>query len=485
MGGLPASLASVPGTSMVNADLPVLTWSVTIIGLAPPPIMPGSALRLLNQGRAQGLFTPSTSSMSTISVVPNASPGPHFTAGYPPGFPHIGAISPTPPPLGQSSLKRTHSQLDMDASVSPANSVSLTAPPTLAASPDIQMLDRSRPTSAAPQTDGGPSPSKRARTEPPALPDGTGRVSPAVNTIQAHASMPPPASTGSTHHFAPSAVNGASPLSGSHATVANGKSEPKLETQQYTIRFASKPSIPRTMDHNAPARDTRRAAIVQAICSRDDPQAVLDMIREVPPDIAALAHDVDLVLDEQGHTALHITASTGRHATVEALIAAGADVHRGNFNGETALMRACLATHCFDTQTFHTLVAHLHPSIRTLDTARRSVFHHIVATAGVKGRAVAARYYLDQINLWIVNHERADFKSIIDIQDEHGDTALNIAARVGNRSLVRVLLDAGANKLLANKLGLRPGDFGVETEVSGLLFVSNAFLKTVISGAWW
>ncbi|RPD76431.1 apses-domain-containing protein [Lentinus tigrinus ALCF2SS1-7] len=429
MGGLPASLSSVSG-------------------LAPPPIMPGSALRLLNQGRAQGLFTPSTST------------------GYPPGFPHIGAISPTPPPLGQSSLKRTHSQLDMDANGTPANSVSLTAPPTLAASPDIQMLDRSRPTSAAPQTEGG-SPSKRARTEPPVLPDSLGRASPIINAIQAHASMPPPTIAGSAQQPAISTTNGASPLPGAQPLVANGKTDGKHESQQYTIRFASKPSIPRTMDHSAPARDTRRAAIVQAICSRDDPQAVLDMIREVPPDIAALAHDIDLVLDEQGHTALHIAASTGRHATVEALVAAGADVHRGNFNGETALMRACLATHCFDTQTFHTLVSHLHPSIRTLDTARRSVFHHIVATAGVKGRAVAARYYLDQINLWIVNHERADFKSIIDIQDEHGDTALNIAARVGNRSLVRVLLDAGANKLLANKLGLRPGDFGVETEELG------------------
>nr|VWO96984.1 Uncharacterized protein [Ganoderma boninense] len=221
------------------------------------------------------------------------------------------------------------------------------------------------------------------------------------------------------------------------------------------------------MDHNAPARDTRRAAIVQAICSRDDPKLVLDMIREIPPDLTALASDVDLVLDEQGHTALHIAASTGRHSTVEALLNAGADIHRGNFSGETALMRACLATHCFDTQTFHTLVAALSVSVRTLDTARRSIFHHIVATAGVKGRAVAARYYLDQVNLWIVNRERADFRSIIDIQDEHGDTALNIAARVGNRSLVRVLLDAGANKLLANKLGLRPGDFGVETEELG------------------
>ncbi|EJF64115.1 apses-domain-containing protein [Dichomitus squalens LYAD-421 SS1] len=432
MGSLPPSLASVPG-------------------LAPPPIMPGSALRLLNQGRAQGLFTPSTST------------------GYPPGFPSIGPVSPTPPPLVHPSLKRNHSQLDLDHPMPPALTPQ-TAPPTLAASPDIQMLDRSRPASTAPQAGGGPSPSKRARTEPPVLPDATGRVSPAAVPLQPHATMPPPAFTSTGHRPSPSAVNGLSRPPSSQSVVANGKApemKPEPQPQQYTIRFASKPSIPRTMDHHAPARDTRRAAIVQAICARDDPKPVLDMIREIPPDIPALATDVDLVLDEQGHTALHIAASTGRHSIVEALLAAGADVHRGNFNGETALMRACLATHCFDTQSFHTLVAALHASIRTLDTARRSVFHHIVATAGVKGRAVAARYYLDQVNLWIVNHERADFRSIIDIQDEHGDTALNIAARVGNRSLVRVLLDAGANKLLANKLGLRPGDFGVETEELG------------------
>ena len=419
--------------------------------------MPGSALRLLNQGRAQGLFTPSTSSMSASHSVSNASPGPHFVAGYPSGFPSLGAVSPTPPPLAQPSLKRTHSQIDMDSHPMPSNLSSQTAPPALAASPDIQMLDRSRPASAVPQ-DSGPSPSKRARTEPPVVSDSAGHVLPPAS-LHAHATMPPSVMLGAG--LVAACANGISHPTGSQPPLANGKPP----EQQYTIRFASKPSLPRTMDHNAPARDTRRTAVVQAICSRDDPQPVLDLIREIPPDLSALATDVDLVLDEQGHTALHIAASTGRHATVEALVNAGADVHRGNFNGETALMRACLATHCFDAQSFPTLVATLHPSIRTLDTARRSVFHHIVATAGVKGRAVSARYYLDQVNLWIANHERADFRSIIDIQDEHGDTALNIAARVGNRSLVRALLDAGANKLLANKLGLRPGDFGVEPEV--------------------
>ena len=178
MGGLPTSLSSVPGMQFLVRSLHYLIQ--TCSGLAPPPIMPGSALRLLNQGRAQGLFTPSTSSMSTAHPTSNAPPGPHFVAGYPSGFPSIGAASPTPPPLAQSSLKRTHSQIDLDSHPMPPNSTSQTAPPALAASPDIQMLDRSRPASTVSQ-DGGPSPSKRARTEPPGLPDGMGRESPAMN----------------------------------------------------------------------------------------------------------------------------------------------------------------------------------------------------------------------------------------------------------------------------------------------------------------
>jgi hypothetical protein len=70
--------------------------------LAPPPIMPGSALRLLNQGRAQGLFTPSTSSASQ----------------RPPGFasPSYGQspfspTSQTPPP---TALKRNRSDPDVE-----------------------------------------------------------------------------------------------------------------------------------------------------------------------------------------------------------------------------------------------------------------------------------------------------------------------------------------------------------------------------------
>lgn len=220
------------------------------------------------------------------------------------------------------------------------------------------------------------------------------------------------------------------------------------------------------MDLTAPLKDLRRNTLVTTICQRDDPARALEILREIPPDNPGAPPTVDYVLDDLGHTALHIAASMGRQRTVETLIANGADIHRGNYNGETPLIRACLASDNFEQQSFTTLVTSLHESIWTLDTSRKSVLHHIVALAGVKNRAIVARYYLDTIFVWIAQQEGGDFRSIVDLQDEHGDTALNVAARVGNRSIVRTMLDVGANRILPNKLGLRPGDFGVENEVS-------------------
>ncbi|KZT09943.1 apses-domain-containing protein [Laetiporus sulphureus 93-53] len=420
-------------------------------GLAPPPIMPGSALRLLNQGRAQGLFTPSTSGAYVQ-------------------YPGAPAVSPTPPP---PSLKRTRSDVEPDASAPSPGPSAQSAPPALAASPEIQMADRSRPSSTTSQLDGNPSPTKRARIEP----------SPIQSDMMQHGPQAGPSGAEpSSRPSPPTGMNGFSRPSSSQSVKMNGRPvEPQVEEDVLTIRFATKPYIPRTSDASAPLRDTRRAAIVNAICKSDDPLPIIEQIRDIAPDNPALNFDIDLVLDDQGHTALHIAASMARHAIVNALLMNGADMHRGNYNGETALVRACLATHNADQQTFQVLVAALHASIRTLDSSRKSVLHHIVASAGVKGRALAARYYLDQIFYWIAQHQGGDFRSIVDLQDEHGDTALNIAARVGNRSLVRTLLDVGANRILPNKLGLRPGDFGVETEELGVGLRADDILNSLRS----
>ena len=335
--------------------------------------------------------------------------------------------------------------------------------------PGLGVPDLARPSSAASAplatSDDNPSPLKRARTEPPLA----GDMLLASSHTQSQPPLPPLPSShpGSRDGTAtPHPINGTI-ISDDGLTIsasglyANGTAE----TEDHRTRFASKPFIFRNMDPTSPMKDHRRAAIITAILQHDDPNVVLDLIRDIPAENIAMGPNVDCILDELGHTALHISASLSRLRVVEALIASGADIHRGNYNGETPLIRACLLSNNFDQQSFGVLVSLLHPSIRTLDTARKSVLHHVVALAGVRNRAIIASYYLEQIFLWIAQKQDGDFRSVVDLQDEHGDTALNIAARVGNRSLVRSFLDVGANRILPNKLGLRPGDFGVENEV--------------------
>ena len=421
--------------------------------------MPGSALRLLNQGRAQGLFTPSTSQIPHGRNPGYASP---YTGGYTPQSPFAST-----PPQNQQTLKRTRSDAESHSSLGlqgHGSSQSLLDAPA-----DIPMSDSIRPSPTAPHVNGeeGPSPTKRARTDP--------------SPPQSYLPLTRPDS--GTRNAAP--LNGASRPSSSLPTTMNGKPiNGSQELDSNAIRYATKPPLPRNPDPSAPLKDTRRAAIVTAICQHDYPIPVLDLIREVATDSTSNVIDVDVILDDQGHTALHVAASMARQHVVDSLVSNGADVYRGNYLGETALVRACLATHNADQQTFNTLVTSLHQSIRTLDTSRKSVLHHIVSLAGVKGRAPSARYYLDQIFYWIAHRQNGDFKSLVDLQDEHGDTALNIAARVGNRSLVRTLLDVGANRILPNKLGLRPGDFGVETEVSVLGHLSEQYIY-VSTGTQW
>lgn len=407
--------------------------------------MPGSALRLLNQGRAQGLFTPTTAGSSAVQARTSgfASPAP-----YP-------SLSQSPHPSSQAlptNLKRNRSEADVDsAEVTQLGSkFCIVHLQRLIISLDFLQHGPLRPSSTDVQLNGedNPSPAKRLRT------DG------GIQHSGLWPSIPPNVSV--------TDIDNLTHLGGS-TPVINGVPARQPSTDERKTRFSSKPILLRSGQPGSNHKDSRRAAVLAAICQRDDPAPVLDLLREISSDPLIVestnGSEVDIVLDDQGHTASHVAASLGRLEIVSALISKGADVHRGNFLGETPLIRACIATSAADHQCFNQLLRILYSSIRTLDTARKSVLHHIVSLAGVKGRAVAARYYLDEVFLYIAKEEGGDFRSIVDLQDEHGDTALNIAARVGNRSLVRTLLDVGANRILPNKLGLRPGDFGVETEV--------------------
>ncbi|BGP07583.1 transcriptional regulator swi6 [Rhodotorula toruloides] len=189
------------------------------------------------------------------------------------------------------------------------------------------------------------------------------------------------------------------------------------------------------------------------------PTLVPDLPSIFPPDVHV---EPDTPIDENLHTALHWASALARISLVHALVKYGADIHRGNNVGETPLIRAVLVTNNADQDSFLRLLEVLGPSLRTVDDVGRSVLHHTALVAGVKGRASSATYYLETILEYIATADGGRFKDLVDAVDMYGDTALNIAARIGNRTLVRMLLEVGADKLKPNKLGLRPTDYGLE-----------------------
>ncbi|KAH7324942.1 hypothetical protein B0I35DRAFT_476143 [Stachybotrys elegans] len=206
-----------------------------------------------------------------------------------------------------------------------------------------------------------------------------------------------------------------------------------------------------------------------------------EMLKEYTP------QELDTPIDPQSHTALHWAATLSRMELLRALIAAGASPHRVNSYGETALMRACVVTNSMDKNSFPELLEVLGSTIEARDQKGRTVLHHIALTSAVKGRNNASRYYLESLLEWVVRQGSvpnsqatqvngngpsssqsqpkmgiARFMSeIVNAQDSSGDTALNIAARIGIRSIISQLLEVGADPNICNRAGLKPIDFGI------------------------
>lgn len=205
-----------------------------------------------------------------------------------------------------------------------------------------------------------------------------------------------------------------------------------------------------------------------------------DILRRMTP------LELDMPIDAQSHTALHWAATLSRMPLLRALIACGANPLRVNAVGETALMRACLVTNSHEHSSMPDLLDVLGSTIEVRDAKGRTVLHHIAVTSSVKGRSAASRYYLQCLLEWVVRQGSAPssqvmqtnmngstpaaparlglarfMSEIVNAQDKAGDTALNIAAKIGNRSIISQLLEVCADPNLPNRQGLRPLDFGV------------------------
>lgn len=192
--------------------------------------------------------------------------------------------------------------------------------------------------------------------------------------------------------------------------------------------------------------------------------------------------ELDMPIDPSAHTALHWASTLARLPLVKTLIAHGASIFRVNRGGETALMRACVVTNNLDVGGFPDLLELLGPTIELRDSRGRTVLHHISITSAVKGRSQASKYYLESLLEFVVRKGSAPssqqsfqdgpaalksmgigrfISEIVNLQDKSGDTALNIAARIGNRSIISQLIEVGADPSISNRSHLCPMDFGI------------------------
>lgn len=189
---------------------------------------------------------------------------------------------------------------------------------------------------------------------------------------------------------------------------------------------------------------------------------------------------IDLPIDQTGSAAIHWAASLAIVPLLKGLIDKGASIFRINNAGETALMRGCFVTNNFDNSTFPQLLSLLHPTIPIADSCGRTILHHIAVKSGMKGRSQDSRYYLECLLEFIVRNPATSssppssagtdlepigfarfLSEVVNVRDSNGDTALNIAARIGNKDIIQQLLDIGADSNIPNRAGLRPTDFGI------------------------
>lgn len=161
--------------------------------------------------------------------------------------------------------------------------------------------------------------------------------------------------------------------------------------------------------------------------------------------------NIDLVIDEQGHTALHWAAALGRTKIVDLLISNGANVCSINLEGETPLMRAAMITCCYENKCFAHMVEMMSDAITVFDRKGRTILHHIALTADVDGYADAALYYMKR--LFKTAPKKIVLKNMLNIQDRfYGETALAIALRAGSPDIAEFLTKQGASDPLLSNL---------------------------------
>ncbi|RDW83717.1 putative APSES transcription factor (MbpA) [Aspergillus mulundensis] len=211
-----------------------------------------------------------------------------------------------------------------------------------------------------------------------------------------------------------------------------------------------------------------------------------------PALIQLSGEDLEVPLDEYRNNALHWAAMLARMPLVYALVRKGVSISRLNGAGETALQKAVGTRNNLDYRSFPRLLQVLAPTIDMVDRSGRTILHHIAVMAATgHGGHVSAKHYLEALLEFIVRHGGTTLSrqtpngttsqpgtplpnevitlgrfisDIVNLRDDQGDTALNLAGRARS-VLVPQLLEVGADPHIPNHTGLRPADYGVGVDM--------------------
>ncbi|EME86464.1 uncharacterized protein MYCFIDRAFT_54079 [Pseudocercospora fijiensis CIRAD86] len=198
--------------------------------------------------------------------------------------------------------------------------------------------------------------------------------------------------------------------------------------------------------------------------------------------------DLNMPLDASANNALHWAATLAKVPLLKLLIQKGASIWRGNAAGQSPLISAVLVNNCWEQSCFPETLEALGPLIDVRDVQGRTILHHIAVSSGIKGRAASSKYYLEALLEFLVrigtkpetasaSHGASSvaaaavaqalvrfLSQIVNARDKAGNTALNLVARIGNRSIIQQLLEIHADPDLPNNKGLSAKDFGVGLE---------------------
>ncbi|KAI7354682.1 apses-domain-containing protein [Hortaea werneckii] len=216
--------------------------------------------------------------------------------------------------------------------------------------------------------------------------------------------------------------------------------------------------------------------------------------------------DLNMPLDYSANNALHWAATLAKVPLLKLLIQRGANIWRGNAAGQSPLISAVLVNNCWERSCFPELLELFGPLIEVRDAQGRTILHHIAVSSGIKGRAPSSKYYLEALLEYLVrigtqpnanisgapsvaaaalqaqrnrhgetpaSQEMSQgqkgsavslvrfLSHIVNARDKAGNTALNLVARIGNRSIIQQLLEIHADPSLPNYKGVSAKDFGV------------------------